>query len=386
MVPPPAKPAHWARLSDYLGATVIAKVFPRKDVVAALRECDRLASRQQELSAEAMLYYVIALGLFRPASGQDLLRRIAPGFRLNRVSVPLEAVNSWSVSRARSRLGSRPFTCLRTRTVKPFATTDDRSAWYRGRRIMALDGLTLEVTSDARNRSEFAGSDTDESEAVSPQITVTLLVELGTSAAVDWQRGASPEPDSRRAAQLAARLPMQSLLLAGRQRVSTQLWAAASARQADIICTSSEDSEVEVGNILRDGSFLSEFAGLPVRVFDYREVESDGPNQRVITSLLDSVEAPAHELAQLHHAAWGRIEGGDEIKRHTLLHGSKLRSRKPDLVLQEVDGLMMAYYAVRRFLYEIARQSGTAPCQLSITGPVQVEAPAPSVSESTGVP
>ncbi len=331
-----------------------------------------------------MLYFVIALGLFRPDSGPDLLRRIAPGFRLNRVSVPLEAVNPWSVSRARSRLGSKPFASLRNRTVKPFATAEDGPAWYCGRRIMALDAVTLEVTLNARNRSEFADPGTDESEAVSPQITVTLLIELGTSAAVDWQPGSAPETDSRRAAQLAARLPRRSLLLVGRQQVSPPLWAAASSREADILCSAPIRPDVAVGDVLRDGSFLSELDGLPVRVFDYREVESDGPNQRVITSLLDSVEAPAHELAQLHHAAWGRIGGGDEIKRHTLLHGSKLRSRKPDLVLQEVDGLMMAYYAVRRFVYEIARESGTAPCQLSITGPVQVETPLPSGSESTG--
>ena len=49
-----------------------------------------------------------------------------------------------------------------------------------------------------------------------------------------------------------------------------------------------------------------------------------------------------------------------------------LRSKTPNLVLQEVDGLMLAYYAVRRLIHAAARQADEDPDRLSFVHAVQV--------------
>ena len=55
----------------------------------------------------------------------------------------------------------------------------------------------------------------------------------------------------------------------------------------------------------------------------------------------------------------------DEVKTHILGPGAILRSKTPDLVLQEVHGLMLAHYAVRRLIHEAARKVDEDPDRLS---------------------
>ena len=62
------------RLSDYLSIGVLAQVYPIAAVREALASCGRASLRQRALPAEAMVYYVVALGLFRSVSTREVLR------------------------------------------------------------------------------------------------------------------------------------------------------------------------------------------------------------------------------------------------------------------------------------------------------------------------
>ena len=62
------------RLSDYLSIGVLAQVYPIAAVREALASCGRASLRQRALPAEAMVYYVVALGLFRSVSAREVLR------------------------------------------------------------------------------------------------------------------------------------------------------------------------------------------------------------------------------------------------------------------------------------------------------------------------
>ena len=78
-----------ARLSDYLSVGVIARIFPLPAVRAALDECSRRSQRQRSLPAEVMVYYVIALGLFRSVSAREVLRCLVDGLRWMASSMPV---------------------------------------------------------------------------------------------------------------------------------------------------------------------------------------------------------------------------------------------------------------------------------------------------------
>ena len=92
----------------------------------------------------------------------------------------------------------------------------------------------------------------------------------------------------------------------------------------------------------------------------------------LVTTLLDPETAPAGELAVLYHERWEIETACEEVKPHMLGPGALLRSKKPELVQQELDGLMLAHYAVRSPIHEAAGRTGTDPDRLSFLHAVNV--------------
>uniref|UniRef100_UPI0021CABE4C transposase n=1 Tax=Microvirga yunnanensis TaxID=2953740 RepID=UPI0021CABE4C len=89
-----------------------------------------------------------------------------------------------------------------------------------------------------------------------------------------------------------------------------------------------------------------------MRVIDDRLegiVEAE-PLYRLVTTLLDPVAAPALELAALSHERWDSESTFAELK--VTLPGERLmlRSRRADLVEQELYGLLLGHFALRRLM------------------------------------
>jgi hypothetical protein len=93
-----------------------------------------------------------------------------------------------------------------------------------------------------------------------------------------------------------------------------------------------------------------------VRVVEYRlaGIAEAEPLYRLLTTLLDPAQAPAAELAALHHERW-EIEGAlAELKTQSRGARVVLRSKTPALVRQEVWGPLLAHFAVRGLMHEAA--------------------------------
>ena len=74
----------------------------------------------------------------------------------------------------------------------------------------------------------------------------------------------------------------------------------------------------------------------------------------------------------MYHERWEVETTYDEVKTHILGPGAVLRSKTPDLVLQEVHGVMLAHYAVRCLIHEAARKVDEDPDHLSFVHAVRV--------------
>jgi len=135
---------------------------------------------------------------------------------------------------------------------------------------------------------------------------------------------------------------------------------------------------------LPDGSYLSTVFdsedrarqhGRTVRVIEYALAGSAVPatdSYRLVTTLLDPSQAPALELAALYHERW-EIEGVfDEFKTHLRANSTVLRSKTPDLVQQELWGLLLAHFAIRQLMAQAAWRRELDPDRLSFTHAVRV--------------
>lgn len=87
--------------------------------------------------------------------------------------------------------------------------------------------------------------------------------------------------------------------------------------------------------------------------------------QVLLTSLLDPEKYPAKELAAMYHERWEIELGYDEVKTELLQREEAIRSKKPDNVLQEVWGILLAYNLVRLEIARVAKQVGVPPTQIS---------------------
>jgi hypothetical protein len=87
---------------------------------------------------------------------------------------------------ARARLGAEPLQVLHARTARPLATTATQGAWYRGWRVMSLDGTCLDVADTPANAAAFGrpGSGRGDGYGAFPQLRVVGLAECGTHAIV----------------------------------------------------------------------------------------------------------------------------------------------------------------------------------------------------------
>ena len=225
---------------------------------------------------------------------------------------------------------------------------------------------------EAVNRAAFGQPGASRGEAAFPQVRLTALIEVGTRVPLAWTQGPYRESETVQARRLHDHLGPGQLLLADRGYLGRDAWRQAAATGAQLLWRARSDTALPVARALADGSWLSGYGDQPVRVVEYALAEVPDRTYRLITTLLDPEEAPAAELAGLYHERWEIETAYDELKTHMLGPRPSLRSKTPDLVRQEVEGLMLAYHAVRAFLAEAARDEDLDPDDLSFVHAVQV--------------
>ena len=274
---------------------------------------------------------------------------------------------------------------LAERVLRPLATPGAPGAWYRGFRVMALDGSCLDVADEAANAEFFGYPAASRGQSAFPQARVLGLVECGTHAVVGASIAPYSHSEQALAAQLLpARLKPEMLVLADRNFYGFKLWQTACATGARLAWRVRSTLKLPVQQVLADGSYLSAVfdsadrarsAGQTVRVIDYTlEGSATQPQDsyRLVTNILDPDAAPALELAGLYHERW-EIEGVfDEFKTHLRANSTVLRSKTPELVLQELWGLLLAHFAIRQLMAQAAWPRGLDPDRLSFTHAVRV--------------
>jgi hypothetical protein len=274
---------------------------------------------------------------------------------------------------------------LHDEVVKPIAVAATKGAWYRGLRLVSVDGSTLEVADEAANDKAFGRPGASRGMSAFPQLRFVSLVENGTHVLFGTQLGPYASGEITLAKVVLSALRKGMLCLADRNFFGFQLWVQARSTGADLLWRIKTNVRLPREQPLADGSYLSRIYrsesdrrhqrnAVTVRVIEYRlqGITDAEPIYRLLTSLLDPEAAPATELAALYHERWEIETALAELKTH--LRGAKivLRSKTPDLVRQEFYGLMMAHFAVRGLMHEAALKADTDPDELSFLHAVRV--------------
>ena len=359
------KPESDRRLSDLVSVGVLTRVFPPDLVDEVIAGTGRTEQRHRALPARVMAYFAIGMALSAEGSYEDVLSQLTDGLAWSSGWEESYRLPSKSaIFQARQRLGSEPMAALFARVARPIGTDATAGAWLAGRRMVAVDGTCLDVADTVENAEFFGRPGVSKGErAAFPQTRMVALAECGTHAVFAAEIGKYSQSEATLTGPLLDQLEPGMLLMADRGYFSYALWRTAIATGADLLWRVSPDRSgpkpAHAGD-LPDGSWLAHLRRstpasarneepMLVRVVDYAidDGRENPTTYRLLTTLLDPAEATATDLAAAYAQRWEIESTFDELKTHQRGPRTVLRSKSPDLVLQEIWGHLCCHYAIR---------------------------------------
>jgi hypothetical protein len=384
------KPETDRRLSDLVSVGVLTRVFPPALVDRVIAEVGRTELRHRSLPARVMAYFSIGMALYSEGSYEDVLAQLTDGLSWasgwqDSYSPPSKS----AIFQARARLGSEPLAALFERVARPIGAEATPGVWLAGRRLVAVDGTCLDVADTTANAEHFGRPGVNKGEqSAFPQARVVGLAECGTHAVFAAQVGRYSQSEATLTEVLLDRLEPQMLLLADRGFFSYALWRKAIGTGADLLWRVRTDKAGPKPTHLEDlpdGSWLAHLRRttpaaarreepMLVRVIDYTIDDGrDNPTSyRLFTTVLDPGEAAAVDLAAAYTQRWEIELAFDELKTHQRGPRTVLRSKSPDLVLQEIWGHLCCHYAIRSLMAEAATHSGHDPDRVSFVAALRI--------------
>jgi len=354
-------------------------------VDAVVREAGREQQRSRLLPSRLVVYYVLALTLFSQAGYEEVMRSLVEGLSwesgwAQRWTVPSQP----ALSQARARLGDTPLAGLFARGCVPLATPVTPGGFWRGRRLVSMDGSSLDVADTPANAEAFGrpGSGRGSGQGAFPQLRVVALAECATHAMFAAAMGSCTTAEVVLARELVGALRPGMLVLADRGFTAHPLFSAFAATGADLCWRAKGNAVFPVLERHRDGSFRSELVAaddkyarakvIPVRVVEYGLDDPGRPQAqdnryRLVTTILDADDGPAVELAALYAERWEFESALDELKSHQRGPRVVLRSKSPTGVRQEAWGFLCTHYAIRALMATAAGHHNLDPDRISFT-------------------
>jgi hypothetical protein len=364
---------------------VLTRTFPPSLVDEVVAGCGRTEQRNRSLPARAMAYFSIGMALHSEGSYEDVLSLLTDGLAWTSGEEPIRLPSKSAIFQARSRLGPEPLEVLFSKVAAPLASEGTPGAWLGGRRLVAIDGTCLDVADTADNAAFFGRPGVNKGEqAAFPQARVVAVAECGTHAIFDAVVGTYTTAENTLAGDLLDRLGPGMLLLADRGFCGFPLWSRAVSSGADLLWRAMGNMKPRYVETLADGSWLAELrpsgnAGrkaepLTIRVIDYRidDGRHNEESYRLFTTILDPEDVSALDLAAAYTERWEIESAFDELKTHQRGPRTVLRSKSPDLVLQEIWGHLCCHYAIRTLMWEAADHAGVDPDRVSFVTALRV--------------
>jgi Insertion element 4 transposase N-terminal/Transposase DDE domain len=356
------------------------RLIPEHRLAAILTRTARSSERRRCLPADSIIWLVIAMALFAADSIPKVWRRLHP------TRDDPEPTDS-AFSQARRRLGVAPLRHLFLETARPMATHQTVGASYRGWRLMGLDGTTLDLPDTPDNARAFGRPTTGRAEGAFPQVRLLALCELGTHAVCGLAIKPLCHGEPSMVGPLLDHLGPGMLLIWDRGFFSYALISAVVRRGAHLLARVKSNTILRPIRRLADGSYLAKIypgaadrrrdtRGLPVRVIEYTHDDPNRPGtgerHRLITDLTDPDDMPANEAPLVYHERWEEELAFDEIKTHLSARAVPIRSKTPAGVVQEISGLVLAHYVVRRVMHDAAVVANGDPDRLSFIDSLRV--------------
>jgi Insertion element 4 transposase N-terminal/Transposase DDE domain len=352
----------------------LTQVIPFELVDAVLQETGRTQQRLRDLPSRVGVYYLLALALFPDHSYQGVWRQLTAALG----QLPLPSVSTTALRHLRRRLTPAPLKLLFETLAGPLAQPTTPGVRYRGWRTVAFDGCSSIKTPDSERARGWLGKIRYRlAWAGYPTVMLMALVETGTRGLLGACFGPSSAGETSYAKRLLPLLNREHLLLIDRGFDANTFLAEVAATGAQFLARCKSTRRPPLLRALADGSYLSRFEELTVRIIeaDIACVLTDGTRvggrYRLATTLLDPTTDPAETLIRLYAERW-EIESAFFSLRSTLMEGRVLRSGDRFGIEQELWSNLALYQALRTVMTDaVESRPGTDPDRAGFTTALQ---------------
>lgn len=363
-------PEHARSLSDLIPAELIQK---------ALTLTDTVTLRKRKLPLESMIWLVVGMSIFcnRPMTEIVNLMDIT-----DRTGTPFTARSS--VIQRRKTLGEDAVRELFDITQQYWNQQAAHPQWH-GLNLFAVDGVVWRTADTPENNAAFSKHCSQHGEGGYPQVRMVCLMELSSHLINASAFDSESVSEMRLAAQLTEKTPDNSITLFDKGFYSLGLlhhWQTAGEKRHWLLPLK-KNTRYEVVRKLGRGDELvqlkttpqarKQWPALPAEITARLLTRNvDGKERQVLTSLTDHNRYPCNSISELYRHRWEIELGYREAKQGMLDSRWTLRSRLPELVRQELWGVLLTYNLVRYQMVRMAFElkGDYLPYQLSFSGSI----------------
>jgi hypothetical protein len=376
------------KVCEQVSMSMLGEVYPQDVIERCVQQSEpwNTKARRVRLStAWALVLCVMGMALWSRRTQCQVWDSLVGKLSDLHPAQPDSSISDSGLSGRRQVLGSACLQELFQERCQLLATPASMPNAFFGRyRLMAIDGTLFHTPDTAANAAACGRSSNQYGPGAYPQIKCVLLAECGSHAVVGLELDRYDVSEVHGVYRLLAQVGSDMLLLVDAGLISGAFIEQVRARGAHIL------GALEAGaweqpkrcRRLRDGSMLAwiepahggryrQQRGMWVRIISYRVTDArlgePGKVYRLVTTLLNPRVAPALTLIELYHERWEIELVIDEIKTHERAQRKVLRSKTPEGVRQELYGIYLAHYAVRKLLAEAAVEAELDPDRLSFS-------------------
>ncbi|MEY2115754.1 IS4 family transposase [Rhodanobacter sp. FW106-PBR-R2A-1-13] len=352
-----------------------SQLIPAAWIEQALQATGTASLRRRRLPAERLIWLVIGLALFRNEPIWHIVRQLGLALGTEAQVVPVPS----AAAQGRQRLGEAPLAHLFDQISRAWCTTPLPAAGrFQGLRLLAVDGVVWSTPDTAGHREVFGGGRSQHGDGSWPQVRAVCLMEVHTHLIRAAAFGAYTTGELSYAQNLMAAAPDESLTIFDRAYYSAAFllaWQRAG-KQRHWLMRAKSSLRYEVLHPLGEGDAWVRLPVSPQARRQHPELPAFwearlivcSSGRRYLTSLADPARYPAEQVATCYRERWEIELGFRDIKQGMQANDTVLRSKRPELVRQEIWGLLIAYNLLRWEMHQTADALGVPPARLSFQG------------------
>ena len=356
----------------------LADLLPVELIEEAYQLTDTVTLRKRKLTLESMAWLLIGMAIYNDKSMADIVNILDI---VDRTGKPFVAPSA--LTQRRKNLGEAAAKALFECTQKHWTQQANLPDW-NGLTLLGVDGVLWRTEDSQENAQAFVKpTNRDNKETQYPQVRMVCQMELSSHLITGSAFDCYTVSELTLAQQLIDSTPDNSLTLFDKGFYSLGLlhkWNSAGTNRHWLIPLK-KGAKYEVVQTLGRHDKLVTLKSSPQALKAWPELPNDvvvrlvsrvkeGKQYDVLTSMVDPMLYPKSDIVGLYEYRWEIELGYREQKQYMLGNRLTLRSRLPELVKQELWGVLLTYNLVRFQMTQMCMtlKGDYLPYQLSFNG------------------